>query len=114
MIHPRWLLVLATVSVAPLACKDESPCDESEVSIGTGCFPPPEVGGAGAGPEASFFGTPCETNDDCGGDAPVCDNVQFNYCLQIECQEGEANEGACPSGWSCFKYQDNPSACVKF
>jgi hypothetical protein len=119
------------------ACKDEEPCDPGQVSIGTVCFPAEAGGVAGTGaaqagatsdaagaaaggeaaagepgnPDASF-GTPCETNTDCGGDAPVCATDPLFYCSELECGAGEANEGVCPEGWTCLKYLDNPSACV--
>ncbi|RYZ09478.1 MAG: hypothetical protein EOO73_04065 [Myxococcales bacterium] len=111
-------------------CRDDDPCDEGQESTGTGCFPrssggsgglsaAPAGGASGEGgaapsgnPDATF-GTACESDADCGSEAPVCDDQQFHYCLQVECQEGEANEGACPTDWTCFKYQDNPSACIK-
>jgi hypothetical protein len=134
------LLVLASCLLGPLGCKDEEPCDPGWVAIDTGCWPE-DVGGSGgasavATPEAgasgdaaapiaggageptgnpdATFGTPCETNDDCGGPAPICATDPLFYCSQIECQEGEANEGACPADWTCFKYMENPSACVDF
>lgn len=129
----RLLLLSLALMALPLACKDDEPCDSDEESIGPGCFPRAaggssgsssgeptsgagaDAGGAGPGggnPDATF-GTPCESDADCGGDAPLCDNQQFHYCLQTECQEGEQNEGACPADWTCFKYEDNPSACIK-
>jgi hypothetical protein len=117
----------------PLSCKDEDPCDPGQESIGTGCFP--IQGGSGGGgstnqPQAGMpaeggmpseapsnpdatFGTPCESNEDCGGDAPICDNMVFNYCLQINCKEGEENEGVCPADWQCVLVPPNPSACIK-
>jgi len=121
-----------------VACKDEEPCDDGQDSIGTGCFAKPSAAGgsggsdstpepgAGASGEAgasdieppgnadAMFGTACQTNADCGGPAPICATDPLFYCSQIECQEGEANEGTCPEGWSCFKYMENPSACVNF
>jgi hypothetical protein len=132
------LLVSGLLAALPSACKDRDPCDSDQQSIGTGCFPRPSAGGGGtssAAPGATgdggaldsggatsdgepvgnpdaTFGTSCETNADCGGDAPVCATDPLFYCSQIECQEGEANAGACPEGWTCLKYLDNPSACV--
>lgn len=124
------LLVWSLLTLALVACKDEEPCDEGQDSIGTGCFPrasggsggsdTPEPsagessGGAPAGNPEATFGTPCESNDDCGGDAPVCDNKMFHYCLQIDCQPGEKNAGTCPEGWSCISSEGNPSACITF
>lgn len=116
-----------------VACKDEEPCDDDQESIGTGCFAKSTGGSGGSqstagesgeggavgaveppgNPDATF-GTSCETNTDCGGLAPTCATDPLFYCSQIECQDGEANEGACPEGWRCFKYLENPSACVNF
>ncbi|MDF3065124.1 MAG: hypothetical protein K0R38_725 [Polyangiaceae bacterium] len=128
----QGLLTLSLALGLLSGCKDEDPCDEGEEAIGTGCYPrqtggsggtgvtpqggaPMGEGGAGTStgnPDATF-GTACESDADCGGDAPICDYEQFHYCLQTECQEGEQNEGVCPDGWTCFKYLDNPSACIK-
>jgi hypothetical protein len=128
----RWLLGVGLLFV--VACKDEEPCDTGQESIGTGCFDKAvgggagrdampaagETGEAGAGqieppgnPDA-MFGDTCASNADCGGPAPVCATDPLFYCSQIDCDAGEANEGACPEGWRCFKYLDNPSACVNF
>jgi hypothetical protein len=121
------LLVLA--SLLGVSCKDEEPCDEGQESIGTGCFPKASGGSGGGGSEPmageqsggapsgnpdATFGSPCESNDDCGGDAPVCDNKMFHYCLQTDCQEGEKNAGVCPEGWMCVSSAGNPSACITF
>lgn len=126
--------------LAAAGCKDEEPCDAGEESIGTACYPVASGGSAGSAsapvagapaeggaadvpggsggteplgnPDASF-GTPCEANTDCGGDAPICATDPLFYCSQIDCSAGEANEGACPAGWTCFpKAADHPSACV--
>ena len=123
------------------ACKDDSPCDPGQEIKGTGCFPiaaggsggksalpqagAPDAGGAGTdepmagasgieppGNPDAMFGTTCQTNADCGGPAPICATDPLFYCSQIECQDGEVNAGACPADWVCFKYLDNPSACV--
>jgi hypothetical protein len=129
-----WLWPLCVGLLLPLACKDESPCDENQDSIGTGCFAhedEPADGGSGGvdGPMAgaassdagapsgnpdATFGTPCTLDDDseCGGPAPVCATDPLYYCIQIDCLEGEANEGACPEGWTCYKQEGSPSACV--
>lgn len=141
---------LAFISVAllgllPLACKDESPCDDNQKATGIGCFPietagsagkasttagsnaggaPASEGGApdtgtGAGgsgiepwgnPDATW-GSHCEANKDCGPEAPICATTPLFYCTQLDCQEGEANFGVCPTGWDCFKYLDNPAIC---
>ncbi len=117
-------LVLLSLLLA-FGCKDEEPCDGDEQAVGTGCFPrnaggsggsgggSPAEGGAPSGNPDATFGTPCESDADCGGDAPICDYKQFHYCLQTECEAGEQNEGACPEDWTCFKLAPNPSACIK-
>jgi hypothetical protein len=138
------VLGLCGLSLVPLGCKDDDPCDPGQEFVAIGCFPI-QGGGAGkssTGPAAggaddaggasgvepsspggasgveppgnpdATFGTTCATNADCGGDAPVCATDPLFYCSQIECQDGEANAGSCPADWICFKYLDNPSACV--
>lgn len=106
-----WLLCAGLLLIG--ACKDDDPCDDGQDSIGTGCFA--KTPGAGEPPEPeAMFGDTCKTNDDCGGLAPICATDPLFYCSQIDCEAGEANEGACPEGWRCFKYLDNPSACVNF
>jgi hypothetical protein len=125
----RWLLGAGLLLA--VACKDEEPCDPDQESVGTSCFvaatggsggseaTPEPVAGAGSdveppgNPDATF-GDTCATDTDCGGPAPICATDPLFYCSQIDCEAGEANEGACPEGWRCFKYLDNPSACVNF
>jgi hypothetical protein len=65
-------------------------------------------------------GTPCQdtmASSDCGGDAPVCADLtplgQMVMCTQIDCAEGEANAGACPSEFTCFAVPGYPSVCIK-
>ena len=113
----HWRFLWCAAMLLAVACKDDEPCDDDQESVGTSCFAKAtDAGGTGGSPEVPEvpFGTPCQTNDDCGAPAPVCATDPLFYCSQIECQEGEANEGACPEGWRCFKYLDNPSACVNF
>ena len=137
-------LILSSLSLLPLGCKDDSPCDPGELAVGTACFreptaggggsgggedaPAPTDGGAGAGGEATVekpsgnpdatFGTACESNADCGGDAPLCDNKMFHYCLQTGCLDGEEHAGVCPEGWICVPPGETPdgtsypSACI--
>lgn len=68
-------------------------------------------------PDATF-GTHCDSNADCGGDAPLCDNKMFHYCLQTNCLEGEEHAGVCPEGWICVPPGETPdgasypSACI--
>ena len=82
------------------------------------------VGKAAAGaPGASLntpVGTPCldtTASSDCGGDAPVCADLsplgQSVMCTQLDCAAGEANAGACPSGFTCFQAPGYPSVCIK-
>jgi hypothetical protein len=137
-----YVVVLGLLAALPVGCKDESPCDPGQEATGVGCFPikmstggssnggttMPEAGQAGdasagaagevgaagapAGNPDATFGTMCQTNADCGGDAPICATDPLWYCSQINCDDGEENAGACPADWVCFKYGDNPSACV--
>ncbi len=135
-----WLLGVLGLCAAAAGCKDKDPCDPGFEFDAIGCFPvngggagktsgpqagAPDAGGADGAPDAggasgieppgnpdAMFGTTCATNADCGGDAPVCATDPLFYCSQIECQDGEANAGSCPADWVCFKYLDNPSACV--
>lgn len=65
-------------------------------------------------------GTPCQdttASADCGGDAPVCADLtplgQSVMCTQLDCAAGEANAGACPSGFTCFAVPGYPSVCIK-
>jgi hypothetical protein len=131
------VLFLSGLSLLPFGCKDTSPCDDGQESIGTSCFPAATGGGAGkasvkpesgapaeggdaAGGAASppvgnpdaTFGTTCQSDADCGGDAPICDTEMFHYCLQTECADGEANAGVCPEGWVCVSVPPHPSACI--
>jgi len=58
------------------------------------------------------WGSPCTHNAECGPDAPICATDPFNYCSQIDCQDGEAHAGVCPPTWNCFKYLDYPAICI--
>jgi hypothetical protein len=118
-----------------VGCWDSDPCDPGQVFRGGSCFPDTAgssgSGGSAAGGEAgatadatagtSAVGTEstwrkaCTTNDDCGGDSPICATAPLNYCTNINCSAGEANAGICPMGWTCFPASSgNPSACVNF
>jgi hypothetical protein len=70
------------------------------------------VAGDAAGNPDATFGTPCHTDAECGGDAPVCATDPLFYCTQLDCKDNEANAGACPDGWTCVLLPPNPSACV--
>ena len=128
------LLALLCLLVAPPGCKDSEPCDPGQESVGTACFltmtggrasqagasndAGASDGGVASGgapavgnPDATFA-TPCESNADCGGDAPVCATDPLFYCTQLNCKDGEENAGACPDGWTCVLLPPNPSACV--
>lgn len=128
------LLALFGLLVAAPGCKDTEPCDPGQESRGTACFPVEtggkasqagtasdggaSDGGASSGgtsavgnPDATFA-TPCESDADCGGDAPVCATDPLFYCTQLNCKDGEENAGACPDGWTCVLLPPNPSACV--
>ncbi len=121
------------------ACKDDEPCDPEQTEKDGQCYPPTASGGgpvgaggvsdggaadATAGATSTTLdtpvGTPCEdttASADCGGAAPVCADLsplgQSVMCTQIDCAAGEANEGACPSGFTCFAVSGYPSVCIK-
>lgn len=131
------LALLGLLGSALPGCKDEEPCDPGQESIGTGCYEIAKGGsagtsstaqggaiseggaadggakasGPGSNPDATF-GTPCQVDAECGGDAPVCATDPLFYCTQLDCKDGEANAGACPDGWTCLLLPPNPSACV--
>jgi hypothetical protein len=145
-IHLSSCFVLLLGLLAALGCKDEEPCDEDQVSIGTGCYEPkpepaggspssseggaPNQGAAAAGgalPEGGFpggieppgnpdavFESDCVSNQDCSELAPICLIPPGpEYCSQIDCLEGEVNEGTCPEGWICFQLNaETRSACL--
>lgn len=70
-------------------------------------------GDAGAPPTTSTFGVACSSEAQCGGDAPIC-APPLGYCTNINCGPGEANEGICPEGWTCYPASGgNPSACLQ-
>lgn len=86
---------------------------------GTDAGGAPEMGGAAPALDTPV-GTPCEdtmASSDCGGEAPVCADLsplgQPVMCTQRDCAEGEANAGACPSGFTCFAVAGYPSVCIK-
>ena len=126
------VLALLGLCVSMSACKDENPCDPGQESIGTGCYPivaggsagstsvplagAPSDGGAADEPPAgnpdATFGTPCQSDAECGGDAPVCATDPLFYCTQLNCNDGEENAGVCPEGWTCVHLPPQPSACV--
>lgn len=138
----KFGLPLLALGLAPLACKDSDPCDPGQEAKGTGCYPvkasggsagksstkPADggepsadagasAGGAGSGVEPwgnpdATWGSPCEHNAECGPDAPICATAPFNYCSQIDCQDGEANAGVCPDTWVCFKFEPYPAICT--
>ena len=127
------------LGLLPLSCKDTDPCDPGQEIKSTGCFPiktggsagktssadggetsaeaGASAGGAGSGVEPwgnpdATWGSPCERNAECGPDAPICATAPFNYCSQIDCQDGEANAGVCPDTWVCFKFEPYPAICT--
>jgi hypothetical protein len=138
--------LLLGLLAASFGCKDEEPCDEGQVAIGTGCYeepePEPAQGGGpaeGGGPNQgsaaaagatgeggwpggieppgnpdAMFSSPCTTNRDCSEAAPICLVPPGpEYCSQIDCLEGEVNEGSCPDGWICFQLNaETRSACL--
>jgi len=77
------------------------------------------AGAPSAGPDTPV-GTPCQdtsASSDCGGAAPVCADLtplgQGIMCTQLDCADGEAHAGACPSGFTCFAVPGYPSVCIK-
>ncbi len=131
-------LTLVVAGLLSFACKDEDPCDPDQVEQNALCYPADSAGSGGTGGSSSAsagaagepsaggapasvdaeFGQACSdttAHSDCGGQAPICAPLPAgSVCTQIECQEGEANAGACPAEWTCLKVGDNPSACVNF
>jgi len=139
--RPLSALLLTAVVLLPFGCKDDSPCDPGEVAVGTACFraPAPEAAGSGGADDSqpgaagmggepaaempvgnpdATFGTHCDSNADCGNDAPLCDSKMFHYCLQTDCLDGEEHAGVCPPGWICVPPGETadgttyPSACI--
>ena len=129
------VLVLGPVLVLVAACNASDPCGAGLELDSYGCLPIPAAAaatatdaaaaatdgaaatdaGASEGDAAAAttsFGKTCTAMADCSGDAPICAAPQLPYCTQISCKTGEANAGACPSGWSCMSGPSG-SACVK-
>lgn len=115
---------LASVSLLAVAgCWHDSPCEEGYVVVTDMCYkipvapapaPAAEAGaGEAAAPATDTFGKTCTAQADCaGGTAPVCAAPQLPYCTQINCMDGEANAGSCPTGFTCIA-AGAQSACVK-
>ena len=140
--QPIILALLGFWSLA-VGCKDDDPCDPDQIERNSQCYPPPAAAGtagkaagtaggadsaggaadAGGGAAPALdtpVGSPCQdttASSDCGGEAPVCADLsplgQGVMCTQIDCAEGEANAGACPSGFTCFAVSGYPSVCIK-
>jgi hypothetical protein len=130
--HDRRSRVLGALAWAVplllLACKDDSPCDPGFFERLGACYPEPTAGAAGTaaepvdpgdgGAEAveAVVGQACTDTvamSDCGGAAPICAELPSGtVCTQIDCLDGEANAGACPSGWTCVPSSGNPSVCL--
>jgi hypothetical protein len=133
------LFGLLALLALPVACKDEEPCDDNQDSIGTGCYAkstaeagsppagaeggaPPSLGGGAseggsaepAGNPDAMFQSPCESDAECGGPAPICLIPPGpKYCSQIDCLDDEVNAGSCPEDWVCFKLNaETRSACL--
>lgn len=99
----------------------EAPASNEAGAAGTPSDTPDGAAGAGGGggsqePPLDTFGKTCSSDEDCaGGNAPICGGP-LAYCIQINCEEGEANEDVCPEGWMCLPKSANPqgiSACIK-
>jgi len=127
-----------------LGCKDDSPCDEGQEEHNAACYPATAAGSgsgsAGSGGDTDTgdidgsggtdpsapaavqaeVGQTCADTtafSDCGGHAPICAPLPSGTaCTQILCLPGEANAGACPSGWTCLQARPmpDPSVCLKF
>ncbi len=108
------LLPVGTCAVLPDAAADapseaSAPVDDSGAADGDAEASAPVEAAA-----TSNFGKTCSAMTDCGGDAPVCGAPQLPSCTQIfNCQPGEANAGACPSGYTCIAPPGYPSVCLK-
>lgn len=105
-------------------CQMDDPCDPGEIVDGSACLAPPPMqtpmpdsgaddsGMPTEGSNKDTFGKSCSSEADCaGGNAPVCAPAPFSVCTQTNCLPGEANEGSCPTGWSCLSIPGSPSAC---
>ena len=140
--RPFLVLALLCLG-ALASCKDDDPCDPDQIEKNTQCYPLPaaagtapsstsgaDAGGTDAGGAAEMgggaaaldtpVGSPCQDtmeSSDCGGQAPVCADLsplgQKVMCTQTDCAEGEANAGACPSGFTCFAVPGYPSVCIQ-
>jgi hypothetical protein len=120
---------LLTMGPTIVSCWSSDPCEPGQTVHFDACYPaqPPVgaagapstpadggVGDAGAVPPPSSFGEKCSAAADCKAGSPICGAPQLPYCTQINCQDGEANAGACPAqGWQCLKVGANPSVCLK-
>lgn len=105
------ILILCTASSWLAGCWDDDPCDPGQIFEDRVCKPapaPPPVEGEGGAPAvepepgAAPWGAACTTDADCAGDASFCPPSPFNTCTAINCSPGEANEGICPSDWTCL------------
>ncbi|HET9934059.1 MAG TPA: hypothetical protein VFQ35_25320 [Polyangiaceae bacterium] len=119
------------VVAALVGCWDNDPCDAGQIFKDGVCFQAPsasggstssggQTGDAGSGGDSSGPAQPdswakqCTQPADCTGNSPICAPAPLGYCTNINCSPGEANEGICPAGWTCFPAGGgNPSACLK-
>ena len=127
----RRNVLLGLGGAALVGCWEGNPCDPGQVVRLDQCVAAPAApaasldageqnadaaGGDAAGGDASIdnFGMTCASASDCaGGTAPICGAPQLPVCTQALCQSGEANAGACPTGWQCVAVGSNPSVCLK-
>jgi hypothetical protein len=122
-----WLLLCV---VATAGCDPEHPCDKGYRVDHGFCYPIDAgddwiLGGADGGkdedggaikqnPDAQF-GTPCTSQSECGGVAPVCGGSMLPICTAVNCESA-----GCPSGWNCVDVTKYPgvapgvvSVCLK-
>lgn len=124
-----WMLVCA-LGASMTACDPEDPCDPGYYADHGLCVRivdtrRPEAGsgeddagpGGGYANDDSDFGKPCDVQEDCGGNAPMCGAPMLPLCTAVNCMQGESQ---CPDDWTCLDistwegpYPEVKSLCVK-
>jgi hypothetical protein len=122
------LLAAVSCGLGLAACIPEDACDPGYIHDHGFCYKDAglvyptvdgssEDGGESPGNPNATFGTPCDSQDDCGGIAPVCGGPELPICTNINCLD---DRELCPSDWQCLdikKYGQLPgidSVCVDF